>query len=128
MRVITLPKDRDETNSVFSLLYTATFAGDGAKDMIAARKLAKLQDAMDAISHEEGLTKDEAGNTGERTKRVLDSGVRKITLEDAHWETLKGWIFGAGIPWAAGVSRKIIELYDLVDGAEEITPGDEVES
>lgn len=124
MRVITMPKDQDEAKKVFNLLYTAAFAGEGAKDMASARKLAKLQDAMDAISHDEDLTKEEAGDTGEKTKRVLDQGVKKITLDDAWCETLKGRIFGAGIPWTAGVSRKIIEVYDLVEGAEEVTPAD----
>ncbi|MCR4340141.1 MAG: hypothetical protein NUW01_09695 [Gemmatimonadaceae bacterium] len=124
MRVITLPKDRDEAEQAFNLIYTAAFAGEGAKDMAAAKKLGKLQDALDAVSHDEPLTKDEAGNTGEKTKRVLDAKVKTITLDDAWCETLKTRFFGAGIQWTAGINRKVVEVLGIVESAEEVTPAD----
>jgi len=127
VRVITLPKDRDEAKKAFNLIYTAAFAGEGAKDMATARKLGKLQDALDAASHDEDVTKEEAQGTDQKTKRVLNDGVKKITLDDAWCETLKGRFFGAGIQWAASIDRKLIEVYDLVDGAEEIQPEDATE-
>ena len=72
MRVITLPKDRDEAKKAFNLIYTAAFAGEGAKDMATARKLGKLQDALDAASHDEDVTKEEAAGTDQKTKRVRE--------------------------------------------------------
>ena len=59
MRVITLPSDRKEAERTFNLYYTACFGGEGAKDHAAGRKLGKLQDAIEAISHEEDVPESE---------------------------------------------------------------------
>jgi hypothetical protein len=123
VRIITLPKDREEAESMFNLFYTAAFAGEGSENQAAARKLGKLQDALEDVSHEESLTSEEAEGTEEKTKRVLDEKCKKITLEDAHWSSLKDRFFGAGIKWHPSVSRKVIQAFDLVEGAEEKKPG-----
>ena len=129
MRVITLPSDREEAETTFNLYYTACFGGEGAKDMAAGRKLGKLQDALEAISHEEDVPEDELPDgVEEDTRWVLNEDITRITLEDAHCDLLKGRIYGANIPWTANVTRKISAAYDLVDSAEEVKPGAEEET
>ncbi len=124
MRVITLPSDRDEAEKMFGLYYTAAFGGEGAKDMAAGRKLGKLQDALEAVSHEEDVPEDELPDgVEEDTRWVLNDDVTKITLDDAYCDLLKSRIYGANIQWTAGATRKVSDAYDLVEGAEEVKPG-----
>ena len=126
MRVITLPSDREEAEQTFGLYYTACFSehGEGARDHAAARKLGKLQDALEAIGYEEDVPEDELPKGIESdTRWVLNKGVTSIRLEDAHHDLLKSRIYGAGIPWATPVTRKVEAAYDLIVDAEEVKPG-----
>ena len=124
MRVITLPIDREEAEKTFNLYYTTCFGGEGAKDMASGRKLGKLQDALEAISHEEDVPEDELPDgVEEDTRWVLNDDVTQVVLEDAHCDLLKSRIYGSGISWTAGVTRKVSDAYDLVEGAEEVKPG-----
>ncbi len=92
--------------------------------MAAGRKLGKLRDALEAISHEEDVPEDELPEGVESdTRWVLNKGVKKIELEDAHCDLLKSRIYGAEIGWLAGVTRRVSAAYDLVDEAEELEPG-----
>jgi len=120
VRVIALPTDAKEAESVFGIFHTATFQGEGAKDHASARSLGKLQDALEAVSDEETLT--EAGQTISR--RVPKKGVTEIRLEDAHYEVLKARIFGGGVAWLPGAVRRVMAAYDLVTEAVEEKPGE----
>ena len=83
------------------------------------RTLGKLQDVLEDLTHKEEAV-DANGNKGDVP--VLNKGVKKVTLEDAHWELLKGRIFGADIGWMASAARRVSEAYDLLDSAETVTP------
>lgn len=119
MRTIALPTDPEAAQKSFGLMYTACFAGDGAKTAAEGRRLAKVQDALDAISHDEALPPAQAAATGEKTRRQLNDGVTAFDLEDADWEVLKGRFFGASIPWTAGINRDILKAHDMVADAQE---------
>ena len=120
MRVIALPTDKTEAESVFGIFHTATFQGEGAKDHAGARALGKLQDALEAVSEEETTTVD-----GQRlTRRVPKPGVTEIRLEDAHYEMLKARIFGGGVAWLPGAVRRVMAAYDAIAAAVEEKPGE----
>jgi hypothetical protein len=120
MHVIALPTERTEAEGIFGIFHTATFQGEGAKDHAGARALGKLQDALEAVSEEQTTTVD-----GQKlTRRVPKTGVTEIRLEDAHYEVLKGRIFGAGVPWLPTAVRRVSAAYDLVDAAVEEKPGE----
>ena len=117
MRNIVLPLDREEADDAFSIFYTAAFAGVGPKTVAESRKLGKLQDALEDLSYDEPTKNPQTGAPD--TKRVISSELKTIKMEDAHWDTLKQRIFGAEIGWTAGMSRKLISAYEILDGAEE---------
>jgi hypothetical protein len=121
MRVIALPTNEKEARGVFGIFHTATFAGTGPKEHAEARVLGKLQDALEAVSHDGEPVTNEKGET--MTPRVLNDGVAEIRLEDAHYEVLKKRIWGAGIDWLTGATRRVMAAYDLVSEAAEEKPG-----
>lgn len=114
MRVITLPADEKEAKGIFGIFHTAAFQGEGAKTHADSRNLGKLQDDLEAVSHD--------GETDGVPHRALNDGVTEIRLEDARWELLKGRIFGAGIQWHALAARRVAKAYDLVAEAAEEKP------
>jgi hypothetical protein len=118
MRVIALPTDEAEARGIFGILHTACFQGEGPKEHAKARSLGKLQDVLEAVSHDGPPIADGM------TPRLLNDGVTEIRLEDAHYEVLKERIFGAGVPWLASASRRVTAAYDLVAAAVEEKPGE----
>ena len=120
MKVIELPADYDDANDMFGLYRTAAFSGVAPENIEETRKLGKLQDLLDDISYEVDVPKSELPEGRDSdTRWKLNEGVRSVHIEDAHHALLKKRIFGAGIPWVASVSRKLVAAYDLVDNAEE---------
>ena len=123
MRVIILPKEYEEANQMFGIFYTAAFGGTGAKDVVGARELMKLQDELEAIATEEGVPEEGLPNGVNRdTRWVLDRRAKELKLEDSHWSLLKGRIYSDDIRWAAGVTRQVLRAFDAMEDAEEIKP------
>lgn len=119
MRVIDLGDDRDAAKERFALYYSAAFGGKGADGPADTRKLAKVQDALEAVSHDEPV---EGGGVKD-SRRVLNEDVTEIRMDDAYCEFLKGRIFGAGITWAPAVARKVMAGFDELENAREEKPG-----
>lgn len=119
MRVIQLPEDRQEARDFFAVYRTAAFGGS-APDEPDLYALAGLQDALEAVSHEE-----EAEVQGKQlTFRALDDGVSALRLEDAHWKLLQKRILGAGLQWLPANVRTVLAAKAAVDGALEEKPGE----
>ena len=111
MKVIALPAEQGEAQNIFGIMRTAAFQGDGAKNHADSRNLGKLQDDLEAVSHD--------AETDGVAHRALNDGVTELRLEDARWELLKGRIFGANIAWHALAARRVAKAYDLVAEAVE---------
>ncbi len=121
MRAIQLPSDRDEAEKIFGVYHTCCFAGNPTEDIGESRKLGKVQDILEDISHEEDVPKDELPEGVKKdTRRVLDEGITDIHLDDAYCDFLKSRIWGAGIAWIASATRRAVTAYDACDQAEDV--------
>ncbi len=116
MRRIEFAEEYKEANRMFNLCHTAAFAGIPPKDMSAYRKLGKLQDALEGVSHDQPVP----GSA--EPARVLNDDLLGLELDDGPHDILKDRIFGAGIEWLPAVSRIVTSLYDLIDTAEVVKP------
>lgn len=115
MRIIALPTDEKESKGIFGILHTAAFQGEGAKNHADSRNLGKLQDDLEAVSHD--------ATVDGMPLRALNDGVTEIRLEDARYELLKGRIFGANVQWHALAARRVARAYDVMAEAVEEKPG-----
>jgi hypothetical protein len=118
MRKVQLGADVQKAQTRFALINTAANQGRAPASLAEMRRLNKVQEALEVVSHEETLT---VGEDRKVTQRVLNEDVTSLLLEDAEWDVLKGRFFGAGIEWMAAATRAIADAYDVVEGAEEAT-------
>lgn len=113
MRKIHLGDTRPTAEASFRILHTAATGGQGPGTLAGMRKLFRVQEALENISHAQEVE-------GLGSVRVLNEDKDCLILEDADFDTLKGRLFGSGIEWSPAAARHIVSVSERLDEAETV--------
>jgi hypothetical protein len=102
----------EDSKKLFLIMVICSFQGKAPDNLEGARRLAKLQDAIE--SH---ATVEVIGNT---TRYELREDKKTLTLSDGPYEMLKSRFFEAGISWSPQDNRRMLRAYDAVCNAREV--------